>query len=194
MIEFVQVWICLELHKIIRWASRVPDVKICLKWKIKRLRSSFANNVYHQLCLTFLVEKNHKQHENPKKGRTWGPSSNYQKNKRAKFRTRLYSGETSTVQHHGRSSSFPNLGIAIARPDHLDSQTPNQLSMIFTFMSLLYLYLPLWVFTLSGKVFYWIWLVSVRALIPLLDKFHRPFHFIKFHFYKSLTWKRPAPL
>ena len=92
--------------------------------------------VCHQIYLVFLVEKNHKQHENPKKGRTWGPSSNYQKNKRAKFRTRLYSGETSTVQHHGRSSSFPNLGIAIARPDHLDSQTPNQLSMILTLVFL----------------------------------------------------------
>ena len=77
------------------------------------------------------MEKEQKKHENTKKGRTWGPSSNFQrdKNKRQKFRSRLYSGDAGSVQHHGRSSSFPNLGMAVGRPDPSEPQTPNQLSM-----------------------------------------------------------------
>ncbi|XP_065660833.1 mitogen-activated protein kinase kinase kinase 9 [Hydra vulgaris] len=74
------------------------------------------------------LEKDLKQKENTKKGRTWGPSSIYQKEKekrrKEKARLRMYS-EDHTVQTHGRSSSFPNLGIALVKND--PSDTPREL-------------------------------------------------------------------
>ena len=91
----------------------------------------------------YLVEQEQKQKSN-KKGRTWGPSSIYQKEKekrRKEKRSRLYSSDT-TVQHQGRSSSFPNLGIALTRPDTTEPQTPRDLSkfIILIFIRPNYLY------------------------------------------------------
>ena len=69
-----------------------------------------------------------KQEKVKKKGRTWGPSSIYQKEKEKrerKNRSRLYS-----EGGQGRSSSFPNLGSVVNRPAESASgpQTPKELS------------------------------------------------------------------
>ncbi|XP_057315339.1 mitogen-activated protein kinase kinase kinase 9-like [Hydractinia symbiolongicarpus] len=78
------------------------------------------------------LEKEQRQKQNNKKGpRTWGPSSNYQKEKekrrKDKARSRLYTSGGNTVQGHGRSSSFPNLGMELNRSD-TESQTLRELS------------------------------------------------------------------
>ena len=75
-----------------------------------------------------------------KKGRTWGPSSLYQKEKekrkKEKTRLRMYSTENA-VRGHARASSYPNLGAELNRVDNSsDPQIPRELSknVLFSFV------------------------------------------------------------